>query len=107
MQARGDGGAMEFAAGGLEEDILDEGGLAGAGDAGDDGEEADGEACVEVLEVVLASALDFDPAVGGESAVGGDGDGFFAGEVLTREGAGVGLELGGGSGGGDASAVRT
>ena len=51
-------GAVEDLGGLLVEDVVDQGALAGAGDAGDADELPQGDADVDVLEVVLAGALD-------------------------------------------------
>ena len=76
-------GAVEFAFEGFKEDVVDEGGLAGAGDAGDAEEAAEGEADVDVFEVVFAGADDFEAIFELDAAAFGGGDDLvFAGEVL-------------------------
>src|SRR5712692_4305312 len=45
-------GAVEFLREGAVENVVDEGGLAGAGDAGDHGEEAEGESDVDIFQIV-------------------------------------------------------
>ena len=62
------------------EDIVGEGGFPGAGDAGEDGEEAEREIDVEFFEVVAGGTADLEDLLGGLAAFGGDGDGFLAGE---------------------------
>ncbi len=70
----------------LVEDLGDQGALAGAGDAGDANELAQGDAHVDVLEVVLAGAVDGEvEAVAGPPARG-QGDLACAAQVLTGDG---------------------
>ena len=79
----------DFAAEALQiaiEDLVDEGALAGAGDAGEAAEDAEGELDIELFEVVLAGAGDFEVVLGFAPG-GGDGDSFAAGEVVGGEGA--------------------
>jgi hypothetical protein len=52
------------------EDVVDEGAFAAAGDAGDDGHDAEGNADGEVLEVVLARAGDGEPLAGELAGMG-------------------------------------
>ena len=65
---------------------MDEGAFAGAGDAGEAAEDAEGEFDIELFEVILAGAGDFEVVLGFAPG-GGDGDGFAAGEVVGGEGA--------------------
>ena len=74
------------------EDLVDERRLAGAGDAGDRDEGADGEADVHVLEVVLACAAHHDLRLRG-AALLGQGDLTLAGEELAGERPGLALDL--------------
>ena len=55
-------GAVEFLCEGAVEDVVDEGGFAGAADAGDDGQDAEGEVAVTFCEVVGAGVFDGDPS---------------------------------------------
>ena len=71
-------GAVKIAGEGGAEDVVDECGLAAAGDAGDADEGAEGEVGVDVLQVVGAGAGDAEPAVGGPGHEGARGEGRFA-----------------------------
>ncbi len=62
------------------EDIVGEGGLAGAGDAGEAEEEAEREIGVEFLQVMAGGAADLDELLGGFAAGFRNGNGFLAGE---------------------------
>ena len=84
---------------GAVEDLVDEGGFAGAGDAGDDAEEVEGDVEVDAAEVVDAGSLEEEVFAAGLAAVLGDGDGEAAGEVFAGDGVGVGGDFGDGSGG--------
>ena len=96
--------AVEFAGEGAVENVVDEGAFAGAGDAGDDGHDADGKFDGEVLEVVAVCAFDGDPfageRAGDEAMEGGD----FAGEIAAGERAGRVHDVGGCTGGDDLAA---
>ena len=71
----------------LIEDLVDEGGLAGTGDAGDADEEAEGDLDVLALEVVVARAADRElAALAAGTALGRDGDPAAAGEVGGGQG---------------------
>ncbi len=48
----------------FDEDLADERGFAGAGDAGDGGEDAEGNLRVEMVKVVARDAAEFEPAFG-------------------------------------------
>ena len=61
--------------------VAHECGLARAADAGDDVENAEGDAHVDVFEVVLARALDVDIRAG-LAAAGGDGNAVASGEEV-------------------------
>jgi len=84
---------------GSVEDLMDEGGFAGAADAGDADEEAEGNVDVDAAEVVDAGAGEFEVLAAGFAAVLGDGDGEAAGEVFAGDGVGVGGDFFDGSGG--------
>lgn len=53
-------GVMKVFCEGFCEDVVDEGGFPGAGGAGDDGDEVEGDVYGEVLEVVLGGLVDGD-----------------------------------------------
>ena len=72
---------------------MDEGGFAGAGDAGDGDEHAHGDFDIDAAEVVGASAFKDEHFAAGGAAAGGNGDGELAGEVASCEGVGVGEDL--------------
>ncbi len=60
------------------EDVVGEGGFSQAGNAGEDGEEAEREIDVEFLQVVAGGAADLESfRFAGFAARGGKGDGFF------------------------------
>ena len=63
---------------------MDDGGFAGAGDAGDAAEEVERDVDVDAAEVVDAGAGEREVFAAGLAAVFGDGDGEAAGEVLAR-----------------------
>src|SRR5882757_2949823 len=71
---------------GAVEDLMDEGGFAGAADSGDADEEAEGNVDVDAAEVVDAGAGEFEVLAAGFAAVLGDGDGEAAGEVFAGDG---------------------
>ncbi len=81
---------IEFSRGSLEQRLDDECGFAAAGDAGDAGEEADGDRGRDVLQVVAARADHLHPAVvHGLAAARRDRDPFqpceiFSGQALGR-----------------------
>ena len=79
----------------LVNDVVDEGGFAGSGDAGDAAEDAEGDIGVEFVDVVAGGAADFDEG-GGFAAGLGDGDGAGAGEEGGGDGGGGGVAEGGG-----------
>ncbi len=70
----------EFAGEVQIDDVVGEGGLAGAGDAGEAEEEAEREIGVEFPEVVAGGAADGQDFFVGLAAAGGNGDGLLAGE---------------------------
>src|SRR5258708_11687634 len=84
---------------GSVEDLVDEGGLAGAADSGDADEEAERDVDVDAAEVVDAGAGEFEVFATGLAAVFGDGDGEAAGEVFAGDGVWVFCDFGDGSGG--------
>ena len=86
-------GAVQLAVELLEDDVVDQRGLARAGDASDAGKEPQGDAGLDVLEVVLARALDGKPLAIARTALVGDGDCVLAGEVAAGDGAGAALDL--------------
>ena len=76
---------------------MDDGRLAGAGDAGDAAEQAEGDVEVDALEVVDACAGEFEVLAAGLAAVFGDGDGEATGEVFAGDGVGVVGDFGDGA----------
>jgi len=62
------------------EDVVCEGGLAGAGDACQADKEAKRDVGIEFLQVVAGGSFDGENLFGGLAAGGGDGDGALAGE---------------------------
>ncbi len=71
---------------GAVEDLMDEGGFAGAADAGDADEKAEGDVDVDAAEVVDAGTGELEVFAAGLAAVFGDGDGEAAGEVFSGDG---------------------
>jgi hypothetical protein len=68
------------------EDVVDECGFAGAGGAGDDAEEAEGNGEVEIAKVVLADAFEGEAVAGSGRAWGADlGNVFYSSKVLCGE----------------------
>src|SRR5229473_3229939 len=53
-------GAIEFLGEGAVENVVDEGGFAGAGDAGDDSEQTQGEGDVDIFQIVCAGGENLD-----------------------------------------------
>ena len=82
---------------GAVEDLVDERGFAGAADAGDADEEAEGNVDVDAAEVVDAGAGELEVFAAGFAAVFGDGDGEAAGEIFAGDGVGVGGDFGDGA----------
>ena len=78
---------------------MDERGFAGAGDAGDAAEEAEGDVDVDAAEVVDACAGEFEVLAAGLAAVFGDGDGEAAGEIFAGDGVWVRGDFVDGAGG--------
>ena len=84
------GGAVQGAGGNRIQGVVDEGGLAGTGDAGDAGEQPGRHIDGDVLEIVAARLHQAQRALGVEGrALGGHGDGLLAGEVLPGDGLGA------------------
>ena len=77
----------------LEEYLVDQRRLAGPGDAGDHREGPQGEGNVNVPEVILRRADDFQEFPVACPALRGDGNLLLSGEVLAREAIGVGHDL--------------
>ena len=78
--------AHELGSQALEEDLVDEGGFAAAGNAGDHGEGPQGEVYGDVVQVVFRRADDAEMIAVSFAALLGQGDLPPAGEVLAREG---------------------
>lgn len=83
------GRLVQLAVSDMEQGVIDQGRLAGAGDAGDAGHHPDGQVQVDVAQVVAARPLQFQPLAGERGALGRDGDLLAAGEVVTGQGFGV------------------
>lgn len=83
------GGLVELAVGDAEQGVVDQGRLAGTGDAGDAGHHSDGQIQVDVAQVVAASPFQFQPLAGERGTLGRDGDLLAPGEVVTGQGLGV------------------
>src|SRR4029077_4758203 len=67
-------GAIEFLREGAVENVVDQGGFAGAGNGGDDGEQTERQRDVDVFQVVGAGAENLDGFAVGAAALFGDGD---------------------------------
>ena len=65
--------------------VVDEGALAAAADAGDDGHDAEGNTDGEVLQVVFAGAGDGEPLAGERARLGAMQHGGGAGEIAAGE----------------------
>src|SRR5467141_461980 len=87
------GGAIQFLRERAIKNVVDERGFAGAGDAGDDGEQAERQRDVYFFEVVRARAKNLDGFAVGATAFFRDGDFCSAAEILTGEGFGGGFDL--------------
>jgi len=74
-------GGVELAGQGLGQGVVDEGALARARHASDDGEGAEGEGGIDLLEVVAAGAAQQEGRAVGGAAAGGQGDRLLAAEV--------------------------
>ncbi len=81
-------GAVEFFCEGAVEDVVDEGALAGAADAGDNGHDSEGEVDREIFEVVGVGVLDGDPVAGKRPRFLTGYDFDLASEVLACDGRG-------------------
>ena len=90
----------------VREDFVDEGGFAGAGDAGNYGHHPEREADGDVFEVIFASADHGEGLVFfGLAAFLGDRDGFLTGKITTGDRIGVLGDLFRSAGGDQAAAV--
>src|SRR6266852_2519523 len=87
-------GAIEFLGEGAIEDVVDEGGFAGAGNAGDDREQAEGQSDVDIFQIVGAGAENLDGFAVGTAALFGDGDVGGAAEIAAGERFGAGGDVG-------------
>src|SRR5581483_10593886 len=90
---------------GAVEDVVDEGGLAGTGDAGDRHEAAERKLDVDVLEVVLAGAADDQPFLAWLPPHLGDRNRLLAAQVLAGDRTLLARHLGHRAGGDDLAAV--
>ena len=75
---------VEIAAQGLDQDVVHQRALAGAGNAGDAHEHAQRNFDVDALEVVVRGAADDELGVAGGPALGGNFDPPPAGKILAR-----------------------
>src|SRR6267143_3142399 len=87
------GRAIEFLRERAIKNVVDERGLAGAGDASDDGEQTEGQRDVNILEIVGAGAENLYRFAVGAAALFGNEYLGGAAEVLTGEGRGGGFDL--------------
>src|SRR5882724_2255956 len=85
--------AIELLREGAIENVVDKRGLAGAGDAGDDGEHTERERDVDVFQIVGTRAENLDGFAIGAAAFFGDGNFGGAAEVLAGEGFRGGFDL--------------
>src|SRR5713226_8659908 len=85
--------AIEFLREGAVENVVDEGGFAGTGNAGDDGEQTEGQRDVDVLQIVGAGAENLDGFAVGATAFFGDGDMGGAAEIAAGERFGAGGDV--------------
>ena len=82
-------GAVEDAIELFEDDVVDQRAFARAGDAGDASEQPEGNAHLDVFEVVLARPFDDQPLAVAATALAGDRDSFLARKIAAREGLGA------------------
>ena len=80
---------MEDAVELVEDDVVDQRAFARARDAGDAGEQAEGDARLNVFEVVLARPFDDQPLAIAAATLARHRNGFLAGEIAAREGLGA------------------
>src|SRR6266852_228678 len=78
---------------GAIENVVDESGLAGTGNAGDHGKQAERQGDIDFLEIVGAGAKNLDGFAVGAAALFGDRNFSGAAEVLAREGRSGGFDL--------------
>src|SRR4029077_11548861 len=86
-------GAIELLREGAVKNVIDEGGFAGAGDAGDYGEQTEGESDVDIFQIVGAGAENLDGFAIGAAALFRDGDVGGAAEIAAGEGFGAGGDV--------------
>ena len=97
--------AGQLALQGVQQHVAGEGGFAGAGDAGDDGETLERDAGGGVLQVVQVGAQQVQGGgVVVDGAAGGIGQGGRMGQIATGEAGRVGLHFGQGAAGDDLAA---
>jgi hypothetical protein len=85
-------GAVQALGQGLEQGVDDEGRFARTGDAGDAGHDPQGDADLDVLQVVFLRADDAQGTVAA-AALGRQGDAQLAGQVAPGQGVGIGQDL--------------
>src|SRR5258708_1833338 len=86
-------GAIEFLREGAVENVVDERGFAGAGDTGDDGEEAEGQRDIEILQIVCSGAEDLNCFAVEAAALFRNGNARGSAEVAPGEGFRAGSDL--------------
>src|SRR6266567_5442682 len=79
------GGAIEFLREGAIENVVDERGLARAGNAGDDGEQPERKRDIDFFEIVRARTEDLNDFAIGAAALFGDGNLRDAAQILSGE----------------------
>lgn len=87
------GRLIELSVGDTEQGVIDQGRLAGAGDAGDAGHHPYRQIQIDVAQVVAARPLQFQPLVCEWSTHFRNGDLLAAGEVVTGQRLGIGDDL--------------
>ena len=82
---------------GAVEDLVDDGGLARAGDAGDAAEQAERDVEVDAARLWMRAPVELEVLAAGLAAVFGDGDGEAAGKIAAGDGVGIGGDFGDGA----------
>src|SRR3954471_21410825 len=86
-------GAIKFLSERAVENIVDERGFSGTGNAGDHGEKTERKLHVDIFEIVGAGAEDVDGFAVGAAALRRDGDAGEAAQIASGEGIGAGGDL--------------
>ena len=90
---RADPGVVETAGELFVDDLVDQRGLAGAGDAGDAGQGAERDLNVDALQIVLAAAEDAKLLPVSAASGRGDQNALLPAQILTRDGSGLGHQV--------------